>query len=141
MSVNGILDKHVWLAETIGHDSIKEDNIRSKEEIHRSVIAQIASRQPVGRVALSVAGAFFGFVVSTATVPTSSASSTSLGLALGEMILVVGIVVAVVVVAYSGAGSTGRGANDRGGRVVAVEEGEVVKDIGRTDCRGGDNGG
>lgn len=140
MSVNGILDKHVWLAETIGHDGIKEDNIRSKEEIHRSVIAQIASRQTVGRVALSMAGAFFGFVVSTAAVPTSSASSTSLGLAFGEMILVVGIVV-VVVVAHSGAGSTGRGADDRGGRVVAVEEGEVVKDIGRTDGGGGDNGG
>ena len=145
MSVNGILDKHVWLAETIGHDSIKEDNIRAKEEIHRSVVAQIASRQTVRRVALSVAGALLGVVVSTAAVSTSSASSTSLGLTLGEPVLVVGVVVGVVVVvvviACSSAGSTGRTADGRGGRVVAVEEGEVVKNIGRIDGGRGDNGG
>ena len=144
MSVNGILDKHVWLAETIGHNGIKEDNIRAKEEIHRSVVAQIASRKTVRRVALSVAGARLGFVVSTAAVSTSSTSSTSLGLTLGEpvLILVVVIVVIVVVVAAcSGAGSMGRTADGRGGRVVAVEDGEVIKDIGRTDGGGGDNRG
>lgn len=143
MGVNGILDEHVWLAETIGHDGIKEDNIRAKEEIHRPVIAQIASRQTVRRVTLSVAGALFGFVVSTTAVSTSSASSTSLGLTLGVSILVVAIVVvvAVIVVACSGAESTCRTADGRGGRVVAVEEGEVVKNIGRIDGGGGDNGG
>lgn len=146
MGVNGILDKHVWLAETIGHDSIKEDNIRAKEEIHRSVVAQIASRQMVRRMALSVAGALLGVVVSIAAVSTSSASSTSLGLTLGEPVLVVGVVVSVVVavvvvIACPSAGSTDRTADGRGRRVVAVEEGEVVKNIGRTDGGGGDNGG
>jgi hypothetical protein len=93
MSVDGILDMHVGLAETVGHDGIKEDNIRTKEKIDCPVVAQIARCQAVGRVAVSVAGALFSFMASISAVSSASTSRATLGLTLGVSVLVVVVVV------------------------------------------------
>lgn len=123
----------VGLAETVGHDGIKEDNIRAKEEIDCPVVAQIASCQTVWRMAVSVAWAPLSVLASASAMPSASTSSATLGLLLGVPVL--------VVVACSCVRPVGGAGSGRGGWVVVVEKGEVIKDIGRTNGGGGDNGG